>query len=83
MEYNSKTVQGLSYMVFGLGIFGFGIYWMNVVFASFPLDMGIVSATTATTLLGFIGIVVGKCLQSVEDRLDRLEHGRSSSKISN
>ena len=53
----------MGYLAFGLGIFGFAVHLMGIFFYASPLDMGIVSGTSAIALLGLISMVIRKMSQ--------------------
>jgi hypothetical protein len=51
MTYDASTIKTAGYWILSLGIFGMVMYAYRVFSYSFPLDMGIVTSTSAMTLL--------------------------------
>jgi hypothetical protein len=77
MKYDASTIKTSGYWTLGLGLFGLIIYHVRVVFQSYPLDMGILTSTTAMTILGLVSIWVGGCLKRMENKLAEIERTRS------
>ena len=76
MTYDASTIKTAGYWILSLGIFGMVMYAYRVFSYSFPLDMGIVTSTSAMTLLGLVSIWTGGCLKRLEAQLD-FERGRA------
>jgi len=70
MKYDASTIKNAGYWILGLGIFGFVTYHVRVLFDSWPLDMGIMTSTSAMKLLGLISIWTGGCLKRLEAQLE-------------
>jgi hypothetical protein len=56
MKYDASTIKTSGYWILSLGIFGFVTYQVRLLFYSWPLDMGIVTSTSASSALSAYGL---------------------------
>src|ERR1043166_6751406 len=69
------TVFG--YFVFGGGILVMIQYFGGRLFYGRTIDLGIALGSGAVVLVGWVAIAIARCLAGLEERLDRIELGRS------
>jgi hypothetical protein len=78
IKCNSQVVKFLGFVVFGVGAICFvQDYTMRHVEGAYPFNPGIVLADSAIALLGSITLIVAECLNTIEERLGKLDGNKS------
>jgi hypothetical protein len=67
------SVRMFGYLILGAGVLSTAADFYSRIELSFPLNMGIAIGNTVFVLLGLVAIAVAQCLQTLEDRLDKIE----------